>query len=125
MDASPVTGGRAGLSTGEARERQKRSGLNRITRPYEITVLGIAKEEITEPMILLLLAVGVFYTILSNLSDALTLYAIIITLVLVEIANEYPGKEGHLRSRVPRRTEYPGDPGREDRRYPHRGGGAR
>lgn len=93
MDASPGTGGRSGLSTGEARERLGRSGPNRITRPYEITFLGIAKEEITEPMILLLLAVGVFYTILSSLNDALTLYAIIIALVLVEIANEYRAKK--------------------------------
>ncbi|MGA2933568.1 MAG: cation-transporting P-type ATPase [Methanomicrobiales archaeon] len=93
MDASPDTAGRSGLSTGEARERLERFGPNRITRPYEITFLGIAKEEITEPMILLLLAVGVFYTVLSNLNDALTLYAIIITLVFVEIANEYRAKK--------------------------------
>ncbi|MDD1663608.1 MAG: HAD-IC family P-type ATPase, partial [Methanomicrobiales archaeon] len=93
MDGSPVTGGRAGLSTMDARERLKRFGPNRITKPYEITFLGIAKEEITEPMILLLLVVGVFYTILSSFSDALTLYAIIITLVLVEIANEYRAKK--------------------------------
>ncbi|MDD1669375.1 MAG: cation-transporting P-type ATPase [Methanomicrobiales archaeon] len=93
MDSIPGTGGRAGLSAGEARERLARFGPNRITRPYEITLLGIAKEEITEPMILLLLAVGVFYTILSSFGDALTLYAIIITLVLVEIANEYRAKK--------------------------------
>jgi P-type Ca2+ transporter type 2C len=93
MDTHPVTGDPAGLSGEEARERLRRFGPNRITRPYEITFLGIAKEEITEPMILLLLAVGVFYTILSNLNDALTLYAIIVTLVLVEIANEYRAKK--------------------------------
>jgi Ca2+-transporting ATPase len=93
MDTRPATGDPAGLSGEEARERLRRFGPNRITRPYEITVLGIAKEEITEPMILLLLAVGVFYTILSNLNDALTLYAIIVTLVLVEIANEYRAKK--------------------------------
>ncbi len=66
---------------------------NRITSRREITFLGIAKEEITEPMILLLLAVGVFYTILGNIGDALTLYAIIATLVFVEIANEYRAKK--------------------------------
>jgi Ca2+-transporting ATPase len=93
MDARPGTGGRSGLSTGEARERLRRFGPNRITRPYEITLLGIAREEITEPMILLLLAVGVFYTLLSNPGDALTLYAIIVALVLVEIANEYRAKK--------------------------------
>ncbi|MDD1665318.1 MAG: cation-transporting P-type ATPase [Methanomicrobiales archaeon] len=93
MDTRPATGDPAGLSGEEARERLRRFGPNRITRPYEITFLGIAKEEITEPMILLLLAVGVFYTILSNLNDALTLYAIIVILVLVEIANEYRAKK--------------------------------
>jgi P-type Ca2+ transporter type 2C len=82
-----------GLTGPEARKRLGKFGRNRITSRHEITFLGIAKEEITEPMILLLLAVGVFYTILGNLSDALTLYAIIATLVFVEIANEYRAKK--------------------------------
>src|SRR5512136_1573721 len=82
-----------GLTEPEARERLRKFGRNRITSRHEITFLGIAKEEITEPMILLLLAVGIFYTVLGNLSDALTLYAIIATLVFVEIANEYRAKK--------------------------------
>ncbi len=82
-----------GLSEPEARDRLLKSGPNRITKPHEVTFLSIAKEEITEPMILLLLAVGFFYTIFGSFGDALTLYAIIVTLVLVEIANEYRAKK--------------------------------
>ena len=93
MEPGPGTGGETGLSFEEARSRFARYGPNRITRPWEITLSGIAKEEITEPMILLLLAVGVFYTLLASFGDALTLYAIIATLVLVEIANEYRAKK--------------------------------
>jgi Ca2+-transporting ATPase len=93
MDPDTANRDRKGLTEQEARERLARFGMNRITSRHEITFLGIAKEEITEPMILLLLAVGIFYTILGNLNDALTLYAIIATLVLVEIANEYRAKK--------------------------------
>ncbi|HXW98530.1 MAG TPA: cation-transporting P-type ATPase [Methanomicrobiales archaeon] len=93
MEPGPGTGGETGLSAEEARSRLARFGPNRITRPWEITLTGIAKEEITEPMILLLLAVGVFYTLLASFGDALTLYAIIATLVIVEIANEYRAKK--------------------------------
>lgn len=93
MDNPPEQEFPNGLSDQEARNRLERFGPNRITRPREVTFLSIAKEEITEPMILLLLTVGVFYTIFGELRDALTLYAIIITLVLVEIANEYRAKK--------------------------------
>jgi Ca2+-transporting ATPase len=93
MDPSAAIRDLKGLSEQEALEHLEKSGLNRITSRREVTFLGIAKEEITEPMILLLLAVGVCYTILGNLNDALTLYAIIATLVLVEIANEYRAKK--------------------------------
>jgi Ca2+-transporting ATPase len=93
MDPDTANRDRKGLTEHEARERLSKFGVNRILSRHEVTFLGIAKEEITEPMILLLLAVGVFYTILGNLNDALTLYAIIATLVLVEIANEYRAKK--------------------------------
>jgi Ca2+-transporting ATPase len=83
----------SGLSGTEARERLQKFGPNRIVKPREVTFLSIAKEEITEPMILLLLAVGFFYTVFGGFADALTLYAIIIALVLVEIANEFRAKK--------------------------------
>jgi P-type Ca2+ transporter type 2C len=85
--------GYSGLSASEALDRLIKSGPNRVVRPREVTFLSIAKEEIMEPMILLLLAVGFFYTIFGGFGDALTLYLIIVTLVLVEIANEYRAKK--------------------------------
>jgi Ca2+-transporting ATPase len=92
MDGSPAAD-RRGLTGAEARERLARFGPNRLTRPWEITLPGIAREEITEPMILLLLAVGFFYTLLADLGEALFLYAIIAALILVEIWNEYRAKK--------------------------------
>src|SRR5665647_623842 len=76
MDPSAAIRDLKGLSEQEALEQLTKSGLNRMTSRHEITFFGIAKEEITEPMILLLLAVGVCYTILGNLNDALTLYTL-------------------------------------------------
>jgi Ca2+-transporting ATPase len=92
MEADPVQMP-SGLSEQEASERLSRIGPNRIAKLREISFLGIAKEEITEPMILLLLGVGFFYTIFGELRDALTLYAIIAALVIAEIANEYRAKK--------------------------------
>jgi Ca2+-transporting ATPase len=84
-----------GLSQVEAEKRLKDVGLNRFVKPYTISFLGIAKEEVVEPMILLLLVVGVLYTVFTwpNLEDALTIFSIIFVLVFVEIWNEYRAKK--------------------------------
>ena len=70
-----------GLSQIEAEQRLKKYGLNRFAEPQRISFLAIAREEITEPMILLLLFVGVVYTVLGTLQDALTIFAVIFVLV--------------------------------------------
>lgn len=93
IDGQSRTIATKGLSDEEADQRLQQSGPNRVAKAYEVTFLSIAKEELTEPMILLLLAVGVAYTIVGEFRDALTLYAIIITLVLVEIWTEYRAKK--------------------------------
>jgi len=82
-----------GLTNAEAGERLKKFGLNRIGKIEKTSFWLIAKEEITEPMILLLLAVGFFYTIWGILEDALTILIVILTLVFVEIWNEYRAKK--------------------------------
>jgi Ca2+-transporting ATPase len=66
--------------------------MNRLVEETEIRFLAILKEEITEPMILLLIAVGVLYSVLGSLTDSLTIIAIITVLVLVEVWNEYRAK---------------------------------
>jgi len=82
-----------GLSFLEAKKRLEKFGLNQIVKLREISFLEIAKEEITEPMILLLLAVGFFYTLWGKLGDALTIFSIILILVVVEVWNEYRAKK--------------------------------
>jgi Ca2+-transporting ATPase len=82
-----------GLSGAEARARLEEFGPNRAAAVRQVTFLSIAKEELAEPMILLLLIVGVAYTVVGELRDALTLYAIIVTLILVEIWTEYRAKK--------------------------------
>ncbi|WP_332449982.1 cation-translocating P-type ATPase [Methanoculleus sp.] len=82
-----------GLSGEEAGVRLQRFGPNRVETAGKVTFLGIAREELTEPMILLLLVVGVAYTVFGEFQDALTLYAIIFILVMVEIWTEYRAKK--------------------------------
>lgn len=82
-----------GLSDTEALQRLKQYGPNQTVEARKISFLGIAVEELTEPLILLLLAVGVFYTIWGNLEDSLTIFSIIIILALVEVWNEYRAKK--------------------------------
>jgi len=93
MDGGSMNSAPAGLSSAEARARLEQVGPNRVAPIREVTFAGIAKEELAEPMILLLLGVGVAYTVVGQLGDALTLYAIIATLVLVEIGTEYRAKK--------------------------------
>ena len=82
-----------GLTQAEAEKRLEQVGSNQFVKPYTVSFLGIAKEEVVEPMILLLLVVGVVYTIFGNLQDALTIFSIIFVLVFVEIWNEYRAKK--------------------------------
>jgi len=84
---------KAGLSSEEARQRLEDTGPNRLAKLYDVSLPGIALEEITEPMILLLLAVGVLYSIWGKLEDTLTIVAIIVLLVAVEVWNEYRAKK--------------------------------
>ncbi|MGD0027859.1 MAG: cation-transporting P-type ATPase [Candidatus Bathyarchaeia archaeon] len=84
-----------GLSNAEAEKRLLEVGPNQLAKPYTISFLGIAKEEVVEPMIMLLLVVGVLYTIFEwpHVEDAVTIFSIIFVLVFVEIWNEYRAKK--------------------------------
>jgi Ca2+-transporting ATPase len=81
-----------GLTDQEATQRLARYGMNKLVEETQIRFLAILKEEITEPMILLLIFVGVLYSVLGSITDALTIIVIIIILVLVEVWNEYRAK---------------------------------
>jgi len=82
-----------GLTQAEVKERLDKFGPNQISKPKKVSFWSITKEEITEPMILLLLIVGFFYSLWGKLGDALTIFIIIILLVLAEVWNEYRAKK--------------------------------
>ena len=82
----------AGLTSAEARERLARLGPNVLFQPTPVRFWAIAREEVTEPMILLLLVVGVAYSLWGEIADAVTIFAVITVLVLAEVWNEFRAK---------------------------------
>src|SRR3989304_735342 len=88
LDANPE----AGLTDQEAARRLEKYGLNRLVLESEIRFFSILREEVTEPFILLLIGVGVLYSVWGSLTDSLTIIAIVTILVLVEVWNEFRAK---------------------------------
>ena len=82
-----------GLSSSEAAARLKQAGPNELFKPEKISFFGIARHEVTEPMILLLLFVGVVYSIWGKLDDAVTIFIVIALLVFAEVYNEFRAKK--------------------------------
>jgi len=85
----------SGLTSQEAARRLSQYGQNLLVEEKEIRFLAILREEITEPMILLLLAIGVLYGIINNgnLTDSLTIIVVVTFLVMTEVWNEYRAKK--------------------------------
>src|SRR3990170_2550932 len=83
-----------GLADDEAAKRLAAHGPNKLVEEKVIRFLSILREEITEPMILLLLTIGILYGIVNrgNLTDSFTIITIVTVLVLVEVWNEYRAK---------------------------------
>jgi Ca2+-transporting ATPase len=83
-----------GLTESEAEEILARAGPNEIFKPTPVNFFAIARHEITEPMILLLLFVGVVYAVLGReISDSVTIFIVIALLVFAEVWNEYRAKK--------------------------------
>ena len=59
-----------GLTDQEPAQRLARYGMNKLVEETQIRFLAILKEEITEPMILLLIFVGALYSVLGSITDA-------------------------------------------------------
>jgi len=88
LDANP----NVGLTSEKAKEKLEKFGENRLVKEREESLIDVLKEEITEPMILLLLSVGVLYSVWGSLQDSVTIFTIIIILVLIEVYNEFKAK---------------------------------
>ncbi len=83
-----------GLPTQEAADRLTKYGPNKLVEERETRFIAILREEITEPMILLLLTIGVLYGLVNqDIKDALTIVSITAILVFAEVWNEYRAKK--------------------------------
>jgi Ca2+-transporting ATPase len=79
---------RTGLSSEEADKRLAEQGPNQIRKTKRESLLEMILESLREPMIIVLLAVGVLYLVFGELRDALTILAIIFFVIGVETFNE-------------------------------------
>ncbi len=82
-----------GLSSTEAEERLKENGLNKITQSKTITFWDILLEEVKEPLIMILLVIGVIYSVWGKIGDTITIIFVILTVTLVEVYTEYKAKK--------------------------------
>jgi Ca2+-transporting ATPase len=83
----------SGLSEQEARQRLAQYGPNRLRQEEKDSILEVFLEEIREPMVLLLLVTGALYTLWGGLTDALTIFFVILTLAGIEVFNEWRAEE--------------------------------
>lgn len=82
-----------GLASNEAGKRYAQVGPNTLTIEKKEPFWEEFLEELREPMVLLLLFTGVLYAIWGELSDAITIFVIILTLNTVEVVNEQRSKK--------------------------------
>jgi Ca2+-transporting ATPase len=82
-----------GISNQEAQARLARVGRNTLTEEKKEPFWKEFFEELTEPMVLMLLVTGVLYAIWGELADAITIFVIILALNTVEVINERRSKK--------------------------------
>ncbi|MCX6641934.1 MAG: HAD-IC family P-type ATPase [Candidatus Bathyarchaeota archaeon] len=83
-----------GLTSSEAKSRLEKYGENTLGEEKKETFWDALKVEVREPMILLLIGVGVLYSIWGSILDAATIFIIITVLVLSEVYNEWKAEQG-------------------------------
>ncbi|MEV8990832.1 cation-transporting P-type ATPase, partial [Klebsiella pneumoniae] len=83
-----MTPGPAGLSPAEAADRLVRDGPNALPRAGRRSTFHIAFEVVQEPMFALLLAGGMAYLLLGDLTEALILLAFASFSVVVTVVQE-------------------------------------
>ncbi|MEN6364744.1 MAG: cation-transporting P-type ATPase, partial [Rectinema sp.] len=72
-----------GLAAFEAGKRLKEYGENKIKQFRRLTFFDILKEEVKEPMIILLLAIGLIYGIWGKIGDTVTIVLVVMAVSLV------------------------------------------
>ena len=74
-----------GLTTAEAEQRLAETGYNELTPPHPRRLYTIAAEVLREPMFLLLIAAGVIYLLLGEISDALMLLGFVVIIIAMTV----------------------------------------
>ena len=83
-----TTAAQDGLSAQQAQSQRAKFGSNEIYKPESISVWAIAREELRDPFILLLIFTGVIYSLFGELRDAVTIFVIIALLIGSEVLTE-------------------------------------
>lgn len=78
-----------GLSEQEAAYRLKHEGYNELPSTKQRSILAIAKEVLTEPMFLLLLACGIIYFVLGDVQEALILLGFVFFIMGITLYQEH------------------------------------
>lgn len=81
-----------GLSNAEAARRLARYGRNEVTPEEKEHWWKEIAEALTEPLVLLLITVGVLYAIFGRLEDAITIFVVITAVAAVETVTEARAK---------------------------------
>ncbi|MCE5259757.1 MAG: HAD-IC family P-type ATPase, partial [Chloroflexi bacterium] len=89
LDSSLETG----LGAEEAQARLEREGANTLAAPKKFSFWEEFFEELTEPMVLMLLVTGVLYAVWGELGEAITIFVIILVLNTIEVLNELRAKK--------------------------------
>lgn len=77
-----------GLDSALATRRLQEVGPNQLHRPRPEPWWEEAAEALTEPLILLLMGVGILYALLGEVADAVTIFLVILAVAGVEVVNE-------------------------------------
>jgi P-type Ca2+ transporter type 2C len=77
-----------GLSSSEATQRLAQYGPNRLREERPTPFWRDFVEEVSEPMLLLLLGVGVLYVLFGRLVEAGFVWAIVLAIAVIEVLNE-------------------------------------
>jgi Ca2+-transporting ATPase len=88
MESSTLPGGLSGLSSSEARKLLTRYGFNELPSQKRRNVFGLLVEVIKEPMLLMLVAVGIIYVFLGELSDSLMLSVAVLVVIGITFYQE-------------------------------------
>ena len=89
ISAHPDPTAFTGLSSAEAHRRLQDEGPNELTQARRRGLLRIAREILTEPLILLLVAGGILYLFLGEPRDAILLIGSVFVIIGIELYQDY------------------------------------